>query len=108
MVGLIILVTALAPLASIQHAHAEGNGPMEIEEGDTLLLREQYWKARRGELTAADVRAARDYANKMPVQQLPPALNKGGGNVNRNIPNPPSGTWSLIGPNPISNGGGEL
>jgi hypothetical protein len=101
-VGLLTLAALGTMAAGPRPTQAQGNGPMEIEDSDEVLLRQQYWQERRGELTMADVRAAREYSKSMPVRPLPPPLKSG--NAGINVPNPPSGTWSLIGPNPISNG----
>jgi len=105
-VGLIVFVAVVSYLASTRNTVANNVNQVEVEESDEMLLREQYWNARRGGITEAEVRAAREYAKTMPPQALPPPARPGNANANivPNIPLPPSGTWSLIGPNPISNG----
>jgi hypothetical protein len=104
-IGILILAAIFPFATALRSSQATGNGPMEIEEGDELILRQQYWKERRGELTEADVVAAREYAKGMPKQALPPPVRTAGNSaILPSVPNPPSGTWSLVGPNPISNG----
>jgi hypothetical protein len=74
------------------------------DETGAILKRNAYWKELRGDISVNDILKAEQQARSLPQAAQPPAAAPGlGGTQAQSFgPNPPSGTWQLLGPAPIT------
>jgi hypothetical protein len=97
--------TLLAGLLSFGFIFANvGRGqssPAGYDDKGMVALREAYWVERRGDLTLNDLMSAQQYSATMPQAQGVPAAPAQPGNTNGNSKQPPTGTWTLLGPAPL-------